>query len=100
MTRIYRVDPVRPDPAAVEAAARALRDGELVVFPTETVYGLAARGDDPAAVIRLQEAKGRDSDKPLSLHLPDTEALEARFSPLSSAAIPRTNRYSGHGWTL
>jgi len=92
MTRIYRVDPVRPDPAAVEAAARALRDGELVVFPTETVYGLAARADDPAAVARLREAKGREADKPLSLHLPDAAALEARFGPLLPTAARLVRR--------
>jgi tRNA threonylcarbamoyl adenosine modification protein (Sua5/YciO/YrdC/YwlC family) len=92
MTRIYRVNPVRPDQAAVAAAARALRDGELAVFPTETVYGLAARADDPAALQRLKEAKGRDADKPLSLHLPDVAALEARFGPLGPVAARLARR--------
>lgn len=82
---VVRVDPRRPDPAAIEMAARALRDGALVVFPTETVYGLAARADDPLAVRALRDAKGRDADKPLTLHLPDLAAFEARFSPLPAA---------------
>jgi len=92
MTRVYRVDPRRPDPAAVEAAARALRDGALAVFPTETVYGLAARADDPAALALLRAAKGRDAGKPLSLHLPDLAALEARFGPLPPAAARLARR--------
>jgi len=85
-TRHLRVDPNRPDPGAVEAAARALRDGLLVVFPTETVYGWAARADEPAAIRNLREAKGRDGEKPLTLHLPSVAALEARFRPLPAGA--------------
>ena len=47
------------DPAAVRAAAALLAAGELVAFPTETVYGLGARADDDAAVARIFAAKGR-----------------------------------------
>ena len=42
MTRVLTVDPAKPDPAAIEEAAAALKAGKLVVFPTETVYGLGA----------------------------------------------------------
>jgi L-threonylcarbamoyladenylate synthase len=59
------VDASRPDPAAVEAAARVLRDGRLVAFPTETFYGLGAHALDEAAVARIFRAKGRPGDKPL-----------------------------------
>jgi tRNA threonylcarbamoyl adenosine modification protein (Sua5/YciO/YrdC/YwlC family) len=90
--RVLRVDPSRPDPAAVEAAAKALRDGALVVFPTETVYGWAARADDPHAVRALREAKGRDGEKPLTLHLPSRRALEARFQPLPPGAARLARR--------
>ena len=57
-----------------ETAAAALREGELVVYPTETVYGLAADALDPAAVDRVFEAKGRARDKPVSLAVPDIDA--------------------------
>jgi protein-tyrosine phosphatase len=50
-------------------AARALRDGGLVIFPTETVYGVAANAMDPGAVARLREIKGRGSNKPFTVHL-------------------------------
>lgn len=84
--RVLRVDPSRPDPESVEAAARALREGRLVVFPTETVYGFAARADDPAALEALRRAKGRDGARPFSLHLPTVAALRARFPGLGGAA--------------
>jgi len=61
----------------LDAAAAAIESGELVVYPTETVYGLGADALDPAAVEAVFEAKGRDRDKPISLAVPDaTTALE------------------------
>jgi L-threonylcarbamoyladenylate synthase len=59
------------------AAAVRLRDGGLVAVPTETVYGLAARADDPRAVARVYAAKGRPADHPLIVHVADTPALDA-----------------------
>ena len=61
-------DPM-PDPSAIEAAARLLEQGELVAFPTETVYGLGADAENPAAVARIYAAKGRPSDHPVIVHL-------------------------------
>ena len=52
----------------------ALRRGDLVVYPTETVYGLAADATDPEAVERAFEAKGRSREKPISMALPDVGA--------------------------
>jgi L-threonylcarbamoyladenylate synthase len=53
-------------------AAAALRDGDLVAFPTETVYGLGGNAADDAAVARIFQAKGRPSDHPLIVHVDDT----------------------------
>ncbi len=50
--------------AAVAAAARALAEGGLVAFPTETVYGLGADATNPAAIARLYQAKGRPAFNP------------------------------------
>lgn len=61
------------DEAAVQRAAQALAAGDLVAFPTETVYGLGARADDDAAVARIFEAKGRPADHPLIVHLGSPE---------------------------
>ena len=58
------------------AAARIIRDGGLVAVPTETVYGLAGCGLNEDAVLQIYEVKGRPAVKPLSLMVPDAEALE------------------------
>ncbi|MEM9471604.1 MAG: L-threonylcarbamoyladenylate synthase [Pseudomonadota bacterium] len=57
----------------IAVAASALRDGELVAFATETVYGLGANACDGQAVARIYEAKGRPSFNPLIVHLPTIE---------------------------
>lgn len=57
------------DPAVIAEAAAALAAGELVAFPTETVYGLGARADDDRAVAHIYRAKGRPADHPLIVHV-------------------------------
>ncbi|HYD79495.1 MAG TPA: L-threonylcarbamoyladenylate synthase [Paucimonas sp.] len=62
------------DSAAIDAAARRLEQGELVAFPTETVYGLGADAENPAAVAKIYAAKGRPSNHPVIVHLsPEAE---------------------------
>ena len=60
----------------VSRAADLLRAGELVAFPTETVYGLGADAANPRAIARIFAAKGRPADHPLIVHLPDAAQLE------------------------
>ncbi|WP_255370267.1 L-threonylcarbamoyladenylate synthase [Roseateles sp. YR242] len=60
-------------PEAIQAAAHTLAAGELVGLPTETVYGLAARADQDAAVAKIFAAKGRPSDHPLIVHVLDEQ---------------------------
>lgn len=60
---------INPDPTAIQAAARILEKGGLVAFPTETVYGLGADAENPAAVARIYAAKGRPSNHPVIVHL-------------------------------
>jgi L-threonylcarbamoyladenylate synthase len=60
---------VRPDTAEITHAAAILRQGGLVAFPTETVYGLGADAGSPAAVRRLFRVKGRPPDHPVILHV-------------------------------
>ena len=71
--------------STVEAAVEALRRGELVLLPTETVYGLAADAANPEAVARIFEAKGRPRFNPLISHVPDLEAAE-RLAVFDTAA--------------
>lgn len=58
----------------LDNAATVIEDGGLVVYPTETVYGLGADALNPAAVARVFEVKGRSRDKPVSLACPTVEA--------------------------
>lgn len=74
-TRVIRVNPVDPEPAALEEAAAVIRAGGLVGFPTETVYGLGADATNPEAVARIYETKGRPPTNPLIVHGDDVAAL-------------------------
>src|SRR3954465_3400334 len=69
-----------------EAAARCLRDGGLVAFPTETVYGLGADAGNAAAIARLYQAKGRPAFNPLIAHVGDLEAAR-RIAAFDARAI-------------
>lgn len=70
------VDRWNPETEIIARAAQALREGRLVAFPTETVYGLGADGLDEEAVRAIYRAKGRPSDNPLILHLADVAGAE------------------------
>jgi len=70
-------DPHSPDAAGVARAAAALAAGRLIVLPTETVYGLACRADDEAALARLVQVKRRAPEKALALLLPAADRLAA-----------------------
>lgn len=83
------------DLSAIEDAARRLERGELIAFPTETVYGLGADAENPVAVGKIYQAKGRPSNHPVIVHLapeadlaywaqyvsPDARKLIAAFWP-------------------
>ncbi|HWR44385.1 L-threonylcarbamoyladenylate synthase [Sporomusa sp.] len=88
-TTYYKVDPVNPDRGVLTEAAKLLRQGGLVAFPTETVYGLGANGLDSKAVGGIFRAKGRPSDNPLILHIdtPDKLSKLAATVPASAQAL-------------
>lgn len=74
------------DCAELEEAARTIRDGGLVAFPTETVYGLGANGLVSEAAQRIYKAKGRPSDNPLILHIAELGQLNDIVSCVPDAA--------------
>ncbi len=80
------------DAAAIAQAAAILRAGGLVAFPTETVYGLGARADDPRAVAALYAAKGRPSFNPLIAHVTDLSAAR-RLGDFSGAAVSLAEKF-------
>lgn len=75
-----------PEEALVAAAAEVLAAGDLLVLPTDTVYGLACRADDERAIARLFAAKRRPRTRPLPLLLPSAEALAAVAAGPNEAA--------------
>jgi L-threonylcarbamoyladenylate synthase len=70
-----------------------LRAGELVVFPTETVYGLGANASNPAAVRRIFEAKGRPPDHPVIVHLDNPRYLHRWVSDMPAVAEKLAARF-------
>lgn len=73
--------------ADIVYAAELIRRGELVAFPTETVYGLGAAGPDAAACARIYEVKGRPSDNPLILHIAGLDMLHTAVRDTPPAAL-------------
>lgn len=75
-TKVVKVaEDIKKDEHIYEEAGRILREGGLVAFPTETVYGLGGNGLNPDASKKIYAAKGRPSDNPLILHIADVEML-------------------------
>ena len=72
--------------ADIALASQLVRQGEVVAFPTETVYGLGANALSAAAVNKIFAAKGRPSDNPLIVHLDCVERIETVVSALTEDA--------------
>ena len=75
-TSLLKINRKNFDTEDLLPAAMLLREGELVAFPTETVYGLGGNAQDESAAARIYAAKGRPSDNPLIVHISDKKDLE------------------------
>jgi L-threonylcarbamoyladenylate synthase len=82
------------EPGSIEIAAQVLREGGLVVFPTDTVYGVGAAVDRSDAVARLYVAKGRPLDKPIPVLIADLDQLEK----LAREVTPEVRLLAQHFW--
>ena len=81
-------------------AARLIREGELAAFPTETVYGLGADATNPSAVAKIYAAKGRPSNNPLIVHVPDAVAARRIVREWPEIADRLANAFWPGGLTL
>ena len=79
--------------ASIREAAESLRSGNLVAFPTETVYGLGADATNEDAVSRIYEVKGRPIGHPLIVHIPSIELLDIWTSDVPEYAIKLARRF-------
>lgn len=89
----YTTNILPPTKEALRLAAGALRRGELVGMPTETVYGLAANAYDPSAVEKIFLAKGRPQDNPLIVHIADLASLDGIASGIGKTAELLASRF-------
>ena len=84
---------VRATQVEIETAVQALRDGELIAFPTETVYGLGANAQNPVAVRRIFEAKGRPAAHPVIVHLDSPKYLHRWVREVPEGALKLAERF-------
>lgn len=84
---------------AARQAARVLKDGGVVLFPTDTVYGLAVDAMNPEALARLRALKGRDEKKPISVIVPGIESL-SRYGIMHDRAHELADRFLPGALTL
>ena len=75
MTEIIKLDKDNPDINLIEIAAYTIRNGGLVAFPTETVYGIGANSFNERAIMKIFQAKGRPQDNPLIIHVSDIKTV-------------------------
>ncbi|VVB76057.1 Threonylcarbamoyl-AMP synthase [uncultured archaeon] len=88
-TRIVEINPEKFSMLELSEAVGLLREGKIVAFPTETVYGLGANAFDESAVKKIYLAKGRPSDNPIIVHVCDEEQLKdvVREVPQNARAL-------------
>jgi L-threonylcarbamoyladenylate synthase len=82
-----------PTQNEIKRASKALKDGHLVAFPTETVYGLGADATNEKAVSRIYSVKGRPTDHPLIVHISSINLLEKWASDIPDYAIKLANEF-------
>ncbi len=92
-TRVIKINPRCPEQDFIKEAAGVLRNGGLVGFPTETVYGIGANLLESQTIQRLYEIKQRPKDKPFSLHISDLNQLQDFVSSLSKEAEALIKRF-------
>lgn len=85
-TNIVKINQLNPEPELIIQGARYIREGKLVAFPTETVYGLGANGLDEDAVANIFAAKGRPQDNPLILHVSKIDDIKPLVKSISKEA--------------
>jgi L-threonylcarbamoyladenylate synthase len=87
-------------PAAIESAIALLKEGEIIAFPTDTVYGLASDAFHAPGIIKLFEAKGRDSNKAISILVGSRDQVKLITSHMTKIAKKLTEKFWPGGLTV
>lgn len=93
ITETIKVNPDNIDPAKIKQAAKVIKEGGLIAFPTETVYGLGADAFNPQACAKIFKAKSRPLDDPLIIHISKEEDLFKLTQCLSEAALRLVDKF-------
>ncbi|MCK4463924.1 MAG: threonylcarbamoyl-AMP synthase [Candidatus Omnitrophica bacterium] len=92
-TKIIKVNPEKPDLKSIKEAAKIIKKGGLVAFPTETVYGLGAAYNNPDAVTKIYNVKKRSKNKPLTIHISKMKTLESFDCEITHLAKTLMNKF-------
>jgi L-threonylcarbamoyladenylate synthase len=100
MTEIMRIDPEQPLPQLIEKTAVVIKGGGVIIYPTETLYGLGADPLDPEAMERLYAIKGREKGKPIPFLIKDQEMLTTLVEEIPPIGRQLMERYWPGALTL
>mgnify|MGYP001772603429 CR=1 FL=1 len=90
---VIKTSPENPDISGLKTAARILREGGIVAFPTETVYGLGAIYDNSQAVLKVYRVKGRPIENPLILHIASKDWISAVSCDIPPHALKLADKF-------
>lgn len=88
-----KIDPKKPDAKIIARAAGIIKKGGLVVFPTETVYGIAANMLDEKAIAKLHSMKGERGAKPFTVHISDMKMIKEMGCDITPEALLLIKKY-------
>lgn len=97
-TRIFVIDEDNIDESYIREAASIIKEGGLLAFPTETVYGLGGDATDATAAARIYAAKGRPSDNPLIVHVSDMDMFYKVVSKRDEESLALAEKLAGAFW--
>ncbi len=93
MPQIFKIDPRLPDEALLRQAADIVLGGGIIIYPTETVYGIGALFSNEQALRRVFAVKGRDPSKPVLLLIKDAASLRNLITGMSYTALGLAEKY-------
>jgi L-threonylcarbamoyladenylate synthase len=100
MSEVVRIDPAQPSSHLIDKAAEVINGGGVIIYPTETLYGLGVNPFDPQAMKRLYAIKGRAETKPIPFLIKDQEMLETFVEDIPSIGRQLMKRYWPGALTL
>jgi L-threonylcarbamoyladenylate synthase len=100
MAEVMHIDPAQPSPHLIHKAAEVIQGGGVIIYPTETLYGLGANPFDPAAMQRLYAIKGRERNKPIPFLIKDLQMLATLVEAIPPLGKQLMERYWPGALTL